>query len=343
MKSKYKKANSITTAVIILSVITAGLLLPKIQALNPTEEELKNKAAFLISTFNNSNASVTQTIANLRERGIIIPQSSITALKEAQVLANQSVMKTQEGYFSEASNLVVQALQKLKDSLSIIYGTTHVTQTEQEITTQRTINLRNTIERNYETLQLLENMANSTATHGTDVTSIKQKTSTIKATLDAATSSLDQGNLSQAEDKNNQAKMLIDELTAYFDSLAVSFKVERVVAYIDTAEQSLSSLKQELNSVSNQLSVTAQAEASAAITKAETSLVNAKLFLDSQLVSQTIDELAKVQESAQTVTDRINAVTTPAPTATPTATPNTSSRKSNTSSLNASATKADTP
>jgi hypothetical protein len=336
LKPKYKKINTIT-AVIILSVIVAGLLLPKIQALEPAEEELKNKAAFLISTFNNSNASVTQTISTLRERGIEIPQSSIMAFREAQVLADQSVIKNQEEKFSEATNLAVQALQKLKDALSIIYRTTNVTQTEQEINTQLTINLRNTIDRNYETLQRLENMTNSTATHGTNVTAITQKIGTIKANLEAATSSLNQGNISQAENETNQVETLIDELTVYFDSLAVSFKLERVAAYINNTEQRLSSLKQELNSVSNQLSSTAQTEASAAITQAENSLTKAKQFLNSQQVNQTIDELAKVQENEQTVTDRINAV---APTPTPTATLST---RSNTASLNASATKADTP
>ena len=316
-------------------MIVAGLLLPKIQALEPAEEELKNKAAFLISTFNNSNASVTQTISTLRERGIEISQSSFMAFREAQVLADQSVIKNQEENFSEATNLAVQALQKLKDTLSIIYRTTNVTQTEQEINTQLTINLRNTIDRNYKTLQRLENMTNSTATHGTNVTAITQKIGTIKANLEAATSSLNQGNISQAENETNQAETLIDELTVYFDSLAVSFKLERVAAYINNTEQRLSSLKQELNSVSNQLSSTAQTEASAAITQAENSLTKAKQFLNSQQVSQTIDELAKVNE--QTVTDRINAV---APTPTPTATLST---RSNTASLNASATKADTP
>jgi hypothetical protein len=322
---------ALVASMLILSVVLAALLLPQTRAINQEEEEQKNKAAFLISTFHTANDSVGQTVSAITGKGITIPQVSVAAFREAQALVNQSITMNQKQKYVEAIDLATQALHQLKETITSIYRTGNITSTEAEIKNEQTTSLQGSVERNYEIIQRLENITNSASNAGTDTKAISEKISDIKANLAFAVSNLNHGNLSQAQEYDNQAKAGINELTNYFNSLAVTLKTQRVAAYINTSEQNLQTLRQQYNSVSNQLSNSVQASASAALTQAQDSLTKAKQYLNSQQLSQTIDELAKVNTNEKTVTDYIHTI---APTPTPKVTPTLSA--SNAASLNAS-------
>ncbi len=321
-KQKQQKVAVMLTLAVIVSV----LVLPLTQAvLNQNEQESENKASFLISTFTAANRSVAETISNIQAKDKAVPQESLDAYGEAQVLGNQSMTKNQAGNFSEAIALAMQALEKLKQVLTGMQGTIDEATTQQEASYQQTVNLQNVIDRNYELLHRLENMTASAANRGTNMSAVKQKLTAIKANLDSAVSSLNQGNLRQAQAELNEAKTLIDGLTDYFESLAVTLKIEKVAAYVAVAEQRLETLTQEVESVSNQLSTSARAAASTAITQAQESLTRATQYLNSQQISQAITELKTVKANEDTITSYVNAVS-----------PTLNSSRSSTSNVNSS-------
>lgn len=304
------------SSIIALTLVLAGLFLPQTLATEQTQEDLKEKATFLLSTFNTSNRSVTQTILNLQTKGIAIPQASLLDFKDAQSLANQSILSSQRGDYSEASMLIIQALQRLKDTITKIYQAVNATDSNQEI--DQLIVLKNTIDRNNMLVVRLENIANSAENHGSNVSDARQKIANIKAELDSATQSAKQGNLDQAKNQLRDAETSVAELTEYFDSLAITLQTEKVATYINSSEQRLTTLKQELDSVSNQLSSSDQAAASAALNQAQNSLTQAKQYLTNQQLSQTIDSLTNVNTIEKTVASYIN---TASPTPTPIVTP----------------------
>ncbi len=327
MNPKRKQFKTFVT-IAVASLILA-LILPLTHAINQPEQNLESKASFLISTFNTANKTLLQTIANLKAKAIPIPQESLNAIKEAQALANQSIIFYHDGNFSQAITLAIQALQKIKESLSTLYEKITENQTQQEAGNELTIRLRDAIDRNYALLRGLENMTNSAANYGANVTAIRQKLAIIKDNLVSAASSLDQGNFRQAEDKIADAKSLIDKLTDYFNSFALTYKTERLEGYLNSTEKNLLALRQELDSVSSTLSPNVRAAASAAMTQAQDGLAKAKQYLNSQDISQAIDELTAVKASEEAITNYVNTASSK---------PTPSSTTSSTSNVNASAT-----
>jgi len=309
------------------------LFIPQIQAINQTEQDLKNKANFLISTFDTAKPNIAQTISNLQAKAIPIPQTSIDALKEAQVLADQAIIKNRQNHYKEAIDLALRALNKLKETLTTINGVANETQTEQQAIYQRSTNLQNIIERDCAFLQSLENLVDSVSDHGINVTDINPKLIAIKTNLDSAISSINQGNLDQAEVKVNETQTLLNELTANFNSLASKLTIEKIPSYITEANQNLATLKVELNSVSSSLSSTTRIAATTAINQAQSSLDKAKQYLDSNQIAQTITELATAQTNQEALTTYINSVS---PTPTPILTPTPSNIISDTTSITTS-------
>jgi hypothetical protein len=307
-------------AIVLASIIIQLLISPQtIAAINNTQS-LKEKATYLTSTFNTANHSISQTIRNLNAKTIPIPQESINSFKDAQTLAEQSKNQYAKGNFLEVINLLMQAFQKLKQTLTTIYGSINEPSTQQQIRQEQIINMQNAIIRDFEILKRIESIANIASSRGINVTIISQKTLTIKTYLNSAKNNLDEDKLLQAKTKIAQADSLINDLTSYFNSFAATLKTERVASYISISEQNLETLKQQLSSVSNQLSQSNQLASSSAITQAQTSLTRAKEYLSNQQINQTINELTTVKTLEATITNYINSTSrtaTPTPSITP--------------------------
>jgi tetratricopeptide (TPR) repeat protein len=332
LNSKHKPLGTFVF-LIVLSLILP-LLFPQIQAVDSAVQGFENDTVFLIATFKNANQSITKTISNLEAKAVVIPQPCIETFREAQDLGNQAIALNQQGMYTQAKDVAMQALQKIRETLNLLNSVADETPTDQEENYKRS--LQNTIDRDYSLLERFENVVASASSHGTNITIITPKLSALKTNLDAATICLNQEKLEQAIDKSAQAQTLIDELTGYFKTLAATLNVEKVSAYITEAEHNLVSLEEQVNSPSSNLSSSTKAAASATITQAQTSLDKAKQYLDSQQIVQTINELTTVQASQQTVQNYINTVsptpstskTTPSPStptlSTTTPTPSTS-------------------
>ncbi len=312
LNSKHKSLGTLAF-VIVLSFTLSGLF-PQIQAADLAAQGFENEAVFLIATFKNANQSITQTISNLEAKAVVIPQLCIETFREAQDLGNQAIALNRQGMVSQAKDVAMRALQKIRETLTLLNSVADEVPTEQE-DYKRT--LQSTIDRDYSLLERFENVGTSASSHGTNITVIMPKLSALKTNLDAATINLNQEELEQAINKIAQAQTLIDELTVYFNTLAATLNVEKVSAYITEAEHNLVSLEEQVNSPSSNLSSSTKAAASATLTQAQTSLDKAKQYLDSQQIVQTIKELTAAQASQQTVQSYINTVS-PTPSTTKT-------------------------
>ena len=310
------KQNKISTiAVVMISLVLTGMILPYTQAINQFEEDLKSKASFLNNAFDIAKDTINQSILDLKSKGIPIPPESISTLKEAQNLGNQSTVMNQNGKYLEAVLLATQALQKLKETITSLYRAVNVPQTQQEVNYHKAIQLQSNIDRSRQLIERLENITLSAQKIGINVYQWEQKIAIIKKDLATATLSLKQGNLLQAENQINTAFSSINEITAFFDSLSLTFKTEKISAYINNTEQRLLTLKQDFNTISNQLSISDQTAGSTAIIQAQDSLTRAKTYLNNQQITQTINELETVNNYEKTVTTFITTISsTPSPT-----------------------------
>ncbi len=287
---------------ILLGLILPLLFLPQIQALDPTKQNIQDKANFLISTIQNANQSITQTITQLKGKDVLIPQSCLDTFREAQVLVDQATEVNQEKDYSQAIDLALQATQKIKATLTLLDGLVDQATTGSEDSYKQT--LQNTIDRCSSLLERYEDITTSAQNRGTDVTAISTKLSAIRTTLDSAKSNFNQEKFEVTKDEITRTTELLSELTIYFNNLATRVNSEKISTYIVNAQQNLTDLTEQVNSPSSALTSDTRAAATATITQAQTSLDKAMQYFENQQISQTISELANVQAS-QVIVHRI--------------------------------------
>ena len=306
----------------MLGLIVPVLFVPQIQALDPTEQNIQNKANFLISTIQNANLSISQTISQLQSKDILIPQTCLDTFGEVQILVEQATVLGQEGDFSQAIDVALQASQKIKVTITLLDELGNQGTTDQEDSYKKT--LQNTFDRYYLLLERYEGIVTSASSKGTDVVAISTKLSSIRTILQSAQSNLNQEKLEIAEDEIAQAQKLLVNLTDYLNTLATRLNSEKISTYIINAQKNLTDLTEQVNSPSNALTSDIKAAATATITQAQTSLDKAVQYFESQQISRTISELTNVQASQEIVERYLNPVS-PTPVAvTPTPSPNVS-------------------
>jgi hypothetical protein len=308
----------VLVSIIVLSLFLAVFSLPPILAVDSTGQDQETKLNFLNSTFNAANASLAETLSNLQSKGVIIPQASMATFQEAQSLFSQSGIACEQGADSQVISLTIQALGKIKETLTSLNRTITETTTTKEAADQLIVQLRSQVDRGLTMLQDYEAIAARATEKGMNMTAISQEIEAAKSDLVSAALSLSSDSVSQAQNKIDQAQVMIDQLTAYFNSFAITLKQDRITRYLNVAEQDLENLEAEYASMSSQLSSDAQAATSAAIADAQNSLNAAKQVLSSSQAS--LDSLTAVKTSVAAVTSYVVAVS-PTPTPTPTPTP----------------------
>ena len=114
----------------------------------------KEKTEDLLSLFQEANATVTKVFHQFRADGKTIPQASLNQYNQAFLLAEESRSLQQAGNYSEADSKIIGALQKLKETLRILY-TTFPEQTV-ETALEKAAQLKSSINRYYEQSQRIE-------------------------------------------------------------------------------------------------------------------------------------------------------------------------------------------
>ena len=236
--------------------------------------------------------TVTEVFRRLEAKDIAVPQTSLEQRDQALILADEAQSLIQAGNYSEAESKIIQALQKLKEALKIVYTTIPEQPTETETALERTAQLKSSINRYYEQMQRIENLTCFAASVGYNTTALEGKIQNIKALLDKASSNLDQKRFEAASVNLADAKALIDSLVNALNNIAANLKIQRLQTYIAQTEVRLATIKETATSLLNTASL-------AAVNNAETSLNNAKEYLEKQQINETLTELANSQASEE--------------------------------------------
>jgi hypothetical protein len=277
----------VISALVLMALF--GLVFSATSAVENSPSEL-NKANSLFSVLEEANATVVKVFHQLDAKGVATPEDSLAQYNQALLLADEAVTLMQVGDYSEASLRIVQALQRLRESLRIVYTTVAVQPTEFEVKVEKAVTINGSINRCFEQLLRIENATGTAKLNGYNTTLLEAKIQSARSLLQEATRNLDEGRFEAASDSVAEAKVLIDDLSNSLGELAVDLKVQRLSAYIMEAEVRLESLKARAISISSAASLTY-------VNQAETSLNSAKEYLQHQLLNETLFELANSRDS----------------------------------------------
>jgi len=250
----------------------------------------KEKTEDLFSIFQEANATVTEVFRQFRTDGKTIPQASLNQYNQAFLLAEESRSLLQAGNYSEADSKIIEALQKLKEALRIVY-TTFPEQTA-ETALETAARLNSSINRYYEQLERIENLTRIAASAGYDTTTLEANIQAIKLLLETASSNVDEKRFETAANNLAETKSLIDTLLSSVNMFAADLKTQRVQTYISQTEARLAAIRETAESTSNTASL-------AALENAETSLDSAKEYLENQMINDTLSELANSRASEE--------------------------------------------
>jgi hypothetical protein len=250
----------------------------------------KEKTEDLFSLFQTANAIVTEVFRQFQADGKTIPKASLNQRNQAFLLAEESRSLLQAGNYSEADNKIIEALQKLKEALRTVY-TTFPEQTS-ETDLDKAAQLKSAITRHYEQLQQIENLTRTAASAGYNTTKLEANIQAVKSLLETASNNVDEKRFEAAASNLAEAKNLIDTLLNSVNTFATDLKTQRLQTYISQTEARLAAIRKKAEAVSNTASLTA-------LENAETSLDNAKDYLSSQRISETLSALANSRASEE--------------------------------------------
>jgi len=280
--------NSLAALSLILIVLSALTLSFAAAATTSTE----NSTEFLFSLVQNANATITDTYSRLEVQAISIPQDSLTAYDQALLLADEAASQLNAGNFDEANSKALQALQKFKEALRIVYESFPEQPTDAQVTLEKTRALQSAIDRSYAQLQRLENLTSVAAATGYNTTALEVEIETVTVLLTNASRSLSQRDFETASNSTAEAKALIENLLSHVNTLAVTLKIQRLAAYVAQTEARLAALRTEATTAQNVASL-------AALNSADASLANAKEYLEKQQINETLTALASSKASEE--------------------------------------------
>jgi len=249
-----------------------------------------DKANSLFSILEEANATVVKVFRQLEAKGIVAPQDSLLLYNQGLLLASEADSMIQLGKYSEASATVIEAIQKLKESLRIIYGSVTEQPSEFEENVEKTIALNSSINRFYEQLHKIEILTSIARANGFNTTEMETQAETVQSLLSEASDKIEEGKLEIASENLSEARALINILSDNLNELAIELKVQRLSTYIAETQVRLEALKARAISIANTVSLTY-------VNLAEDSLSNAKEYLEQQLINQTLTELADSKDS----------------------------------------------
>jgi hypothetical protein len=295
LKSAFKWLVIIGLILAAFSALTLTSMKAEVQDVTATQERTEK----LFSLLQGSNATVAEIFRQFKANQKTIPQASLDEYNQALVLAEESRSLLQTGNYPAANSKIIQALQKFKEALRILYTTFPEQPTETEIALERTLNLKSSIDRFYEQIERVENLTRLASAAGYNTTALETKVQIVKSLLETALSNVNQKRLNEASENLAEAKSLIESIASFFNNLASDLKIERIATYINQTQERLNTIRLQATSLSNTASLTA-------LNDAETSLNNAKEYLAEQMINETLTELDNSKASEEEAVAYLN-------------------------------------
>ena len=254
------------------------------------QQPLSEKTQDLFLLLQNANASISRIFQQLKADGETIPQASQYEYNQALVLAEESEILLKAGKYSEATIKIIQALQKLKETLRIIDEVVTWQQTEADLDLERVVQLKSSMNRYYEQLERIENLTRFAASVGYNTTNLENMIQTIRNLLETASTNIEQKHFEMASENLDEAKAIGIQTINAISNFADNLKIQRIKTYIDKTHDRLDAIRKTAEAVSNEASLVA-------VDNAEASLETAEEYLEEKRLNETFSELAKSKES----------------------------------------------
>lgn len=284
---------------VVLIVLSSGTFLHINSILTLKAKDYEAEAETLLSILGKANESLIEIFERLDTKGVVVPEQAITEYHVGLSLADTATSLLTSGNISEANQKIIEAMQKFKDTLKIIYNTIDEPLTEVEVDTERITRLKDSINRSFEYVFWLKNLAIKANADGFNTTTLEGKIEDARTFLSDALVSLDRGDIENASNNLVQAEALLDRLMEHLRKLVYNIKVNRIENFFVETENRLIALEEKVISLSNELSPEAKNASLTALNEAENSLMKAKNLMDRRMINETVSELLNVREKEE--------------------------------------------
>ena len=257
------------------------------------------EAETLLSILGKANESLIEIFERLETKGVVVPEQAITEYHVGLSLADTAISLLASGNISEANQKIIEAMQKFKDTLRIIYNAIEEPLTKVEVDIERIARLKDSISRSFKYVLRLENLAMKANADGFNTTALESKIEDARTFLSDALVNFDRGDIENASSNLVQAEAILDQLMEHLRKLVYNIKVNRIKILFVETENRLIALEERVVSLSNELSPEAKNASLAALNEAEKSLMKAKDLMNKRMINETVSELLNVREKEE--------------------------------------------
>ena len=287
------KPKRLTIAVLLPLILLVPSLLNATNAQN--SENMRNAKA-LLDTVEVASAGVSETFDELEAAGILVPNDAAKLRREGLQRAEKASDLMTAGDYVGASSTAVEALQRFKGALQIVYKILPKTPDEAEVIAERIIGLKVAANRAYEYVKRLELLTARAQEAGHNCTSLKGLIDDAKAHLDNALRKLDGLSVVDASRELVSAKALLNRSLVLYGRLSSNVKLVKAEAFLAETETRFPVLRANVTAFSQRLPEEEKAATSAALSKASINLQNARVFIEKAKIEEAVEELVEYRE-----------------------------------------------
>jgi hypothetical protein len=279
--------------VLFLLILLAPSLL---NAISVQSDENARNAKALLEIVEVANASVKETFDEIESSGILLPDDASKLYQEGLLLAGEASDLMTSGDYAGASSAAVAALERFKNALRIVYGILPKTPDEAEAIAERIISLKVAVNRTYEYVKRLEQLITNAQNVGHNCTTLRKLVHEAEIRLENAFNDLDGLRVERASGELASAKALLNMSLVLYRRLRDDVKLAKTEVFLVEAEKRFPALSANVTALSQRLPEQEKNAAVTALDKAHISLRNARVFIETAKIDQTLDELVKYRE-----------------------------------------------
>ena len=281
----------------ILALFPLILLAPSfLNATNAQNDEKARNAKALLDIVEEANAGVKETFDELESAGILVPDEAAELYREGSESAEEASNLIALRDYPGASSAAVEALQRFKDALRIVYRILPKTPDEAEVIAERIISLKVTVNRVYEYVKRLEQLTARAQDAGHNCTTLKKLIYEAEIRLEKAYEKLDGLDIEGASRELASFRSLLNQSVVLYRRLRSSVKLAKAEVFLTEAEARFTVLKANITAASLRLPEEEKNATLVALNKALYRLQNARVLMEATQVDETIEELMEYKE-----------------------------------------------
>lgn len=281
----------------ILVLFPLILLAPSfLNATNAQNDEKARNAKALLDIVEEADAGVKETLDKLESAGILVPDDAAKLYREGSESAEEASNLMASRDYTGASSAAVEALQRFKSALRIVYEILPKTPDEVEVIAERIISLKVTVSRTYEYVKRLEQLTARAQDAGHDCATLKKLIYEAEIRLEKAYEKLDGLDIEGASRELASSRSLLNQSLVLYRRLRSSVKLAKAEVFLTETEARFTVLKTNITAASLRLPEEEKNATLVALNKALYRLQNAKVLMEATQVDETIEELVKYTE-----------------------------------------------